>query len=224
MKLVVLQDSISRRQVLLVCGAGATAACSASAPDAVFNPVTDWVDAGPTHPTGHDAGRDTGHVVGHDAGRLDAGHAMDTGAQMSDTGVTEVDAGMTTDLGNPVVDTGVDVGPACSPGPTLLGPVSNYPLDQWVMDSGDQLIVGHDSGGLFAYSNVCPHAGCPVTLSSPSTGASVCYCHGSQFDGNGAVTRGPARSPMDHYPVTLCGGMVYVDTSTTVPASTRTPV
>ena len=122
------------------------------------------------------------------------------------------------------VDTGVvDTGPACMPGPTMLGMVTAFPMNTWTMNSGNRLIVGHDSGGLFAFSNICLHAGCAVRLTSRTTGASSCPCHGSLFDGNGGIVRGPVRQPMDHYPVTVCDGVVYVDTSSTTAATDRTP-
>ena len=66
------------------------------------------------------------------------------------------------------------------------------------------------------------HEGC--TISAPSsTGATSCPCHGARFDGNGAVTLGPARTPLPHFALTVCGGNVYVDTATVVAATTRTP-
>lgn len=104
------------------------------------------------------------------------------------------------------------------------GDVSGFPAGTWKMagSNRDPFIVAQDANGLFAYSAICTHEGCKIGTPS-STGATTCPCHGAKFDGNGAVTKGPARTNLSHYAVALCGGHVYVDTATTVDASTRTP-
>ena len=52
-------------------------------------------------------------------------------------------------------------------------------------------------------SNVCTHQGCAVGVVGATGRESLsCPCHGSAFDANGAVTRGPARTPLAHYLVT----------------------
>ena len=84
------------------------------------------------------------------------------------------------------------------------------------------LAVGRDAQGVYAMSLICPHEGCESDVQG--TGV-FCACHGSQFDANGAVLRGPAQQPLDHYPVTIAAtGEISVDTSKTVDASTRTAV
>jgi nitrite reductase/ring-hydroxylating ferredoxin subunit len=86
------------------------------------------------------------------------------------------------------------------------------------------VIIGHDSGGLFAYSATCTHHGCSLANDiDRSTGDVTCSCHGWQFDGNGACSTEPSK-PLVHYALTVCDGFVYVDTGTTVAATTRTPV
>jgi Rieske Fe-S protein len=65
---------------------------------------------------------------------------------------------------------------------------------------GGDLVIGRDAGGLYAMSALCTHQGCPVTVvGSASQDTLYCRCHGSVFDGNGAVVRGPARSALPHY-------------------------
>jgi len=52
-----------------------------------------------------------------------------------------------------------------------------------------------------------------------------CNCHGSQFDADGNVLRGPARRALDHYKVTVnANGDVYVDSMNVVSESTRVAV
>jgi cytochrome b6-f complex iron-sulfur subunit len=88
------------------------------------------------------------------------------------------------------------------------------------------LVVARDANGIYAMSAVCTHAGCLLDDGSQSIAAGLsCPCHGSAFDGNGNVTRGPARTPLQHYAVAIAvDGSVTVDASQLVSASTRTPV
>ncbi|MGH7331122.1 MAG: ubiquinol-cytochrome c reductase iron-sulfur subunit, partial [Polyangiaceae bacterium] len=67
---------------------------------------------------------------------------------------------------------------------------------------------------------ICTHQGCRIG-NPDANGKTTCPCHGAQFDGNGAVLRSPARSALVHYAVAICGGHVFVDSSTTVDAGTR---
>lgn len=48
-----------------------------------------------------------------------------------------------------------------------------------------------------ALSMRCTHEGCSVN--PPSGGAITCSCHGSQFELNGTVKRGPATQPLKSY-------------------------
>jgi Rieske Fe-S protein len=115
-------------------------------------------------------------------------------------------------------DAGVD--PGCPPASNSAGALTSYPQGKW--KSVGDYIIGHDANGLFAFSTSCTHQGCLITAPS-STGATSCPCHGARFDGNGAVTAGPARTPLPHFALTVCNGEVFVDVNTTVTAATRTP-
>jgi cytochrome b6-f complex iron-sulfur subunit len=85
-------------------------------------------------------------------------------------------------------------------------------------------VVARDANGVYAMSAVCTHAGCLLDDSSEKiTSGLSCPCHGSTFDGNGTVTRGPAGSPLDHYAVMIAtDGSITVDGSQVVSPSTRT--
>ena len=86
-------------------------------------------------------------------------------------------------------------------------------------------VVARDANGVYAMSAVCTHAGCLLDDSASTIAAGLgCPCHGSTFDGNGSVTAGPARSPLQHYAVTIAAdGSITVDGSQPVSSSTRTP-
>jgi ubiquinol-cytochrome c reductase iron-sulfur subunit len=60
-------------------------------------------------------------------------------------------------------------------------------------------------GDYVAYSKICTHAGCPVSLYEQETSKILCPCHQSQFD----VTQGakpvfgPATRPLPQLPITV---------------------
>ncbi len=85
---------------------------------------------------------------------------------------------------------------------------------------------GRDSGGLYARTLTCTHQGCEVEpVGTGDAAMLVCPCHGSQFDRNGAVIHGPARSPLTHFTVAVAaGGNITIDGNSEVSPSTRTPV
>lgn len=65
-----------------------------------------------------------------------------------------------------------------------------------------------------AASAVCTHLGCTVNLAGEGF---HCPCHGSVFDGSGAVVSGPAPSPLTWFDLTLSrDGHVVIDTSQAV--------
>ncbi|HET6149372.1 MAG TPA: Rieske 2Fe-2S domain-containing protein [Polyangia bacterium] len=88
------------------------------------------------------------------------------------------------------------------------------------------VIVARDEQGVYAMTAICTHQGCTVrNVSHLIEGGAHCPCHGSIYDGNGAVTQGPAARPLQHYAVTLASdGSLTVDGHQPVPADTRTPV
>jgi thiosulfate dehydrogenase [quinone] large subunit len=69
------------------------------------------------------------------------------------------------------------------------------------------IVIRQSSGALVAYSAVCTHAGCTVGYEG---GQIVCPCHGATYDPQtGAVTSGPAPSPLAPRKVTERGGEIY---------------
>ncbi len=107
-------------------------------------------------------------------------------------------------------------------GPVSGGNLSALAVGALVVMSN--VVVARDGNGVYAMSGVCTHAGCLLS-DGPSTIAAglYCPCHGSSFDGNGAVTHGPARAPLQHYLVAIAGdGSITVDGSQLVAQSART--
>lgn len=77
---------------------------------------------------------------------------------------------------------------------------------------GELIVVRVDDTTVIADSNICTHAGCPVQWRAAHSDL-YCGCHGSAFAQNGAVTQGPARSPLASYPTTFDGETVTIDVS-----------
>jgi len=108
-------------------------------------------------------------------------------------------------------------------GPVAAGNVSA--LDVGTMLAMSNVVVARDAQGVYAMSGVCTHAGCLLSDTSQTLSAGLyCGCHGSAFDADGNVTRGPAGTPLQHYAVTIAAdGSITVDGSQPVSAGTRTP-
>ena len=83
---------------------------------------------------------------------------------------------------------------------------------------GRSVALFRDEEGVYAISTVCTHLGCIVKSNAEGF---ECPCHGSRFDADGAVTKGPAPRPLPWRPVTGSGGNYVVDEDATVPAGTR---
>jgi cytochrome b6-f complex iron-sulfur subunit len=74
-----------------------------------------------------------------------------------------------------------------------LGPVGNFPPGSRTVHADIPALLVHAQNGFSAISLVCTHLGCTVE-SKPDGFA--CPCHGSRFDPQGNVTRGPAGKPL----------------------------
>jgi cytochrome b6-f complex iron-sulfur subunit len=69
------------------------------------------------------------------------------------------------------------------------------------------------ASGFVALYQKCPHLGCRVPECKSSQWFE-CPCHGSQYNRVGEKKGGPAPRGMDHFAVTVEGGVVTVDTGT----------
>lgn len=111
-------------------------------------------------------------------------------------------------------------------GDVSAGNVTGLPLGVLTVVPGQPVIIGRDTGGLYAMTVTCTHQGCDVEPSGSGASATIaCPCHGSRYDQNGAVTRGPASSPLVHFAVTIdASGEVTIHGGKEVAADVRTPV
>lgn len=89
---------------------------------------------------------------------------------------------------------------------TELAALSELPLGTPVVKDNVVLTRTSDTE-VTAFSAVCTHAGCTVETSGDGL---VCPCHGSAFDRQGKVTKGPAGQDLPAVAVTVKDGKVLV--------------
>jgi cytochrome b6-f complex iron-sulfur subunit len=75
-----------------------------------------------------------------------------------------------------------------------LGPAVNYPMGSRTFINREQAVILHSPQGFLALSTVCPHLGCLV---NPDQDGFACPCHGSRYDKNGKVMRGPSKQDLN---------------------------
>jgi Rieske Fe-S protein len=69
---------------------------------------------------------------------------------------------------------------------------------------GSAIYVLALAGGSYAaLSPICTHRGCTVDVAGSQL---LCPCHGSMYDREGRVVRGPAERPLRQFPTTLEAG------------------
>src|SRR5690349_22128039 len=66
-------------------------------------------------------------------------------------------------------------------------------------------IFANGSGQFAALSPVCTHRGCIVEMGDTRL---VCPCHGSTYDREGQVVRGPAQRPLERYATEVSDGVL----------------
>jgi cytochrome b6-f complex iron-sulfur subunit len=65
-----------------------------------------------------------------------------------------------------------------------------------------------DDGQYAVISPICTHQGCTVDIQGPRL---VCPCHGSTYDREGRVLRGPAERALTRANVELTNGVLVVN-------------
>ena len=72
-------------------------------------------------------------------------------------------------------------------------------------EGGKVLVSRLSEDEVVAFSAVCPHQGCTV---APDGEQLACPCHGSQFELDGSLKRGPAEKGLTPYEVEVVDGQV----------------
>ncbi len=86
-------------------------------------------------------------------------------------------------------------------------PVGDVPADGALVLAAERIALLREGEQIYALNLVCTHLGCTVTVSG--SGLS-CPCHGSRFDRQGRVLKGPADRPLGRFKVEEREGMVEV--------------
>jgi Rieske Fe-S protein len=95
-----------------------------------------------------------------------------------------------------------------------IGLPTDYPPGTATFLEDRRLFVFNSPEGFYAISSTCTHLGCTVKRASQGF---ECPCHGSRFDDDGRVVRGPAPSPLSWYALTLSPrGDLVIDLERTV--------
>jgi Rieske Fe-S protein len=100
-------------------------------------------------------------------------------------------------------------GPPTAAAGRLLIRLDDVPPGGGVILRGDEIVLTRTSAGdVHAFSAVCTHQGC--TVDTVAEGTIDCPCHGSRFDADtGAVSNGPAASPLPPVAVVVRAGDVF---------------
>ncbi|MCF8067121.1 MAG: ubiquinol-cytochrome c reductase iron-sulfur subunit [Desulfobacterales bacterium] len=90
-----------------------------------------------------------------------------------------------------------------------IGTMADLPPGRTKYFEDDQVYVFSDQDGIFAISAVCTHLGCIV---SKDDNGFVCPCHGSRYNLEGKLEKGPAPKDLPWYSVSrLPNGQLIVD-------------
>jgi menaquinol-cytochrome c reductase iron-sulfur subunit len=112
-----------------------------------------------------------------------------------------------------LVGTEIDTGPlnSFSEVPRKV-PVAVMRWDGWTKTEKEvvgAVYIRKDGEALTAFSSICPHASCSVSLDS-SDSRYVCPCHNSYFKLTGEIDEGPSHRSLDTLPVRVEKGRVFV--------------
>ncbi len=81
-----------------------------------------------------------------------------------------------------------------------VGRPADFPQGAVTFLPDRRLFIFNGTDGFYAISSVCTHLGCSVRKGGPGF---MCPCHGSQYDENGRVVRGPASQSLAWYSLSL---------------------
>ena len=78
--------------------------------------------------------------------------------------------------------------------------------------TGKRVAIAKVGDAFYAFGDTCTHRACSLAQGELDGTTVTCPCHGSEFDvTTGEVIRGPAREPVQSYPVRLEDGLLRVE-------------
>ncbi len=119
-------------------------------------------------------------------------------------------SGPTTTSAPPQSGTTTTDGGAGATGGTELGSVSDVPVGGGRVYESEKVLVAQPTEGEFkAFSSVCTHQGCAVSMIKDTT--LTCPCHGSEFSTDGGkVLQGPATKALPERQVRVEGDTIFL--------------
>ncbi|MFQ5685129.1 MAG: ubiquinol-cytochrome c reductase iron-sulfur subunit [Candidatus Scalindua sp.] len=105
-----------------------------------------------------------------------------------------------------------------------IGKPEQYKINSPVFIREKHIFVFYDSHGIYSISSRCTHLGCSVNWKQSNKNFE-CPCHGSIFDKDGRVKKGPAPRSLESYAVELAAdGNLVVNTAARVDPDFRLKV
>jgi len=86
-------------------------------------------------------------------------------------------------------------------------PRSDVPVEGALIFPQERVALMREGDVIYALGLVCTHLGCTVTVTG---GGLSCPCHGSRFDRQGRVLKGPADRPLIRFTVEEHAGIIEV--------------
>ena len=98
-------------------------------------------------------------------------------------------------------------GPAAAPAANVIAKTADVPVGSGVIV--DKVVVTQPTAGVFkGFSSTCTHKGC--TVDKIADGTIDCPCHGSKFNLDGSVAKGPAEKPLPTENITVQGDSIVL--------------
>ncbi len=97
-------------------------------------------------------------------------------------------------------------GPA-APAANVIAKTADVPVGSGVIV--DKVVVTQPTAGVFkGFSATCTHKGC--TVDKIADGTIDCPCHGSKFNLDGSVAKGPAQKPLEVQAIAVEGDSIVL--------------
>ena len=98
-------------------------------------------------------------------------------------------------------------GTAAAPAANVIAKTADVPVGSGVIV--DKVVVTQPTAGVFkGFSSTCTHKGC--TVDKIADGTIDCPCHGSKFNLDGSVAKGPAQKPLEVKAIAVEGDSIVL--------------
>jgi Rieske Fe-S protein len=98
-------------------------------------------------------------------------------------------------------------GATAAPTANVIAKTADVPVGSGVIV--DKVVVTQPTAGVFkGFSATCTHAGC--TVNKIADGTIDCPCHGSKYNLDGSVAKGPAQKPLPVQAITVEGDSIVL--------------